>query len=300
MFVLCRRAAFFTAAFVASLPATGIAAENMFGVVKGAETLPQDAMEIYQKVNRRSDKGQGDYTAYDFVTEVEYGVSNRFSAAAGLKMMRLDTQGLIIDGYLPKANDIGLKLSGIEFSGKYMFLSPAKDDIGLSMYMSANYDWIDPHSGQDKDTLSFETELLTQKYFLEGELIWATNLGLEATYADRAAIDDLPEGFEWPTDPEMELELKFGTAMTYRVAPKWFVGVEAFYETEFETEVGQERWSVFAGPSIHYGSATWWGTLAFLTQLEGGGEQYANQSDTSLHLIEKTKQELRLAVGFNF
>ncbi|WP_448568419.1 DUF6662 family protein [Thalassotalea ganghwensis] len=279
---------------------SAVAAENMFGFVKGAETLPQGAMEIYQKVNRRSDKGKGHYLAYDYITEVEYGVSNRFSTSAGFKMMSLDTHGLIIDGYLPFENDFSIKPSGVAVSGKYMFLSPAKDDIGLSVYMSGNYDFIDSHSGQDKDTYSLETELLAQKYFLEGELIWATNLGFEATFADRATLDNLPEGFDWPTDPEMEIEIKVGTAVTYRVAPKWFVGVETYYETEFETEVGQERWSIFAGPSVHYGSATWWATAAYLSQIEGGGEAYEGQLDASLHLIEKTKQELRLMIGFNF
>jgi hypothetical protein len=35
-------------------------------------------------------------------------------------------------------------------------------------------------------------------------------------------------------------------------------------------------------------------------QLRGGGETYAGQADTSLHLIEKTKNEIRLKIGYNF
>ncbi|GAB3032497.1 DUF6662 family protein [Bowmanella dokdonensis] len=282
------------------LTAPAQSTESLFGFVKGAETLPQGAMELYQIIKRRSDKGQGDYTAYNLSTELEYGVSNRFSAGAAIKMQSLETSGLIIDGYLPKAVDSGLKFSGLEGSMKYMFLSPALDDIGLAGYMSFNYDWVDPHSGQDKDTYSLETELLAQKYFLEGELIWAANAGVEATYADRAEISDLPEDFEWPTDPEMEIELKLGSGLSYRFAPNWFIGLETFYETEFETEVGQERWSWFAGPSIHYGAADWWATLTWFNQLSGGGEQYESQLDDDLHLIEKTKNEVKLVVAFNF
>ena len=41
-------------------------------------------------------------------------------------------------------------------------------------------------------------------------------------------------------------------------------------------------------------------TLAWLPRLRGGGEQYADQTDTDLHLIEKTKQEARLKPGSNF
>jgi hypothetical protein len=72
------------------------------------------------------------------------------------------------------------------------------------------------------------------------------------------------------------------------------------YEAEHETEVGRERWSIFAGPSIHYGGKKWWATLSWMPQIRGGGETYAGQTDMNLHLVEKTKQEVRFKVGFNF
>lgn len=276
------------------------AGENLFSKVKGAETLPEGSMELYQKLSRRSDKGSGHYTAYDAVTEIEYGVSNRLAASAAIKAQSIDTSGLLIEGYLPEEIDTGLEFSGLEASLKYNFLSPALDDIGLSGYMGFDYAWKDKHSGQDKQTASLETALLLQKYMLEGQMVWVGNVGMEATYAKRDEIDGLPEDFEWPTDPEMEIEFKLGTGLSYRFAPNWSAGAEVLYETEFETEVGQERWSVFAGPSLHYGSQTWWATLSWLSQVEGGGEQYEGQSDTDLHLIEKTKDGMQLKIGFNF
>lgn len=274
--------------------------ENLFGYVKGAETLPEGSWELYQFVTRRSGKGAGHYRAHNLKTEFEYGVTDSFSASAALKAQSIDASGLVIDGYLPEDEDYGLRLSGLEVAGKYNFLSPALHPVGLSGYVAFNYDWLDPHSGQDKDKLSLETKLLAQKYFLEGQLIWVGNLALESTYADRGKIANLPAGFDWPTDPEMELELVLGTGMTYRFTNNWYFGVETAYESEFETEVGQERWSVFAGPSLHYGSRRWWGTFTWFTQIEGGGEQFPEQGDTGLHLIEKTEDEWRLKVGFNF
>ena len=98
----------------------------------------------------------------------------------------------------------------------------------------------------------------------------------------------------------MEIGILAGTGVSYRIAPKWFIGAEVLYDTEFETEVGQERWSVQAGPNIHYGDKNWWFTLSWLPQLRGGGEKFAAQNDTNLHLIEKTKQEVRVKLGFNF
>lgn len=280
--------------------ATAGADENLFGYVKGAETLPKGSWEAYEIITNRNDKGQGEYDAWDSETKLEYGVTDRFSAEASVRLMSLDTSGLIIDGYLPKEKEFNLRTSGVEFAGKYNFLSPAKDDFGLAMYLSFDYDWIDRHSGQDKDTYSVELNLLGQKYFMEGQLIWVGNIAMETTYADRAEIDNLPEGFDWPTDPEMEIEWKFGTGLSYRFANNWYIGAEALYETEFETEVGQERWSVFAGPTLHYGGQQWWASLTWFKQLEGGGEMYEGQDDTDLHLIEKTEQEMRLKIGYNF
>jgi hypothetical protein len=274
--------------------------ENMFGYVKGAETLPQDAKMLYQYLTSRTDKGQGNYQALDAETEFEYGVTDRLSFASSLSLQSVDTDGLIINGYLPKEESYGLKPSGVEAAFKYNFLSPAKDDLGLATYFALDYEWLDPHSGQDKDKISFELELLLQKYFLEGQMIWVGNTGLEMTRATRGEIDNLPADIEWPTFPEIEMELKLGTGLSYRFAPNWYAGVEFLYETEYETEVGQERWTVFAGPTLHYGAAAWWATFTWLPQLEGGGEQYDGQRDKSLHLIEKTEQEVRLKLGFNF
>ncbi|MCL2918866.1 DUF6662 family protein [Shewanella litorisediminis] len=276
-----------------------LAGEDLFGYIKGAEALPEGASELYQKVTVRDGKSVASYQGIDFETEYEYGVSNKFSSSVSAKFMSLDTKGLSIDGYLPGAKDIGFKASGVELGMAYMFLSPAKDDVGLQASLSLDYDWIDKHSGYDKDTLSLELGLQTQKYFMEGELVWLGNMAVETTYANRAPIDNLPEDFDWPTDPEMEIELKFGTGLSYRFAPNWFVSAEVLYETEFETEVGQERWSWFAGPSLHYGSANWWATLTWLPQLAGGGEQFDGQ-DTDLHLIEKTEQEWRFKIAYNF
>ena len=69
-----------TATAVVSLAGWNAGAdENLFGYVKGAETLPKGASEIYQWVTYRADKGAGTYRAVDWETEFEYGVTGRFS-----------------------------------------------------------------------------------------------------------------------------------------------------------------------------------------------------------------------------
>lgn len=284
-------------AAVCAVPAE--ADENLLGYTTGAETLPKGAKELYQYITLRQDKSVGQYRAVDYKTEFEYGLTHRLSGAIAAKAMSLDTSGLLIDGYLPGDRQFGPRFSGIEAGLKYNFLSPVKDGIGVGMAVEASYNWIDAHSGQDKDTLNLETKLLLQKNYLDDTLSWATNLGLEATYAKRGAIAGLPAGFDWPTDPEMEIEFTGSTGLAYRFAPNWFAGVELTYQTEFETEIGQERWSLFGGPSLHYGGRQWWATLTWYPQLKGGGEAFPGQK-SGLHLIEKTEQELRFKIGYNF
>lgn len=274
--------------------------EQVLGYIKGAEPMPKGGTDFDTIVTHRWDKGAGSYHATDYTFELERGLTSRLTGALKLKAMTLDTHGLRVDAYIPKDKKFDFKPSGVEAELKYAFLTPALDDIGLMGYFALVYDWIDKYSGQDKDTYSMEAKLLTQKYFMDGQLVWAGNVGLETTYAHRAPVSGLPEDFDWPTDPEMEIEFLIGTGLSYRFAPNWSIGAEVFYETEFETEVGTERWSVHAGPSLHYGAHDWWATLTWLPQLRGGGEKFDEQDDRHLHLIEKTKQEVRLKVGFNF
>lgn len=307
-----RFAALFTA--LAALPVH--ADENLLGYVSGAETLPKGASEAYLFLTHRWDKDRGSYSANDVSVEYEYGLTHRLTGSLELKGQSIDTSGLVIDGYLPGANQYGLRPSGIEGKLKYNFLSAAKDPVGLSGTFSLVQLWRDPHSGHDKDTTKAEFGLQLQKLMLDDQLTLVANTGIEATYAKRAALSaatqasadaaiqnlqsDPSASFEWPTDPEMEIEFKLGAGASYRFAPNWSAGVETLYETEFETEVGQERWTVFAGPSIHYGGKQWWATLTWFEQLAGGGEQYINQADDNYHLIEKTRHEVRFKLGYNF
>lgn len=274
--------------------------ENLFGYVRGAETLPKGSAEVYQWFTQRSDKGSGSYRALDSKTEIEYGVTDRFQVSAELNALAVRTSGLLIDGYIPGDYRKGLRLSGVEIGAKYNFLSPAKDDFGLSGTIGVGWGRLDPHSGRAKRELEFEVGLQAQKYFMEGQLVWVGNLNLAAAREKRGPIEGLPPDFDWPTTPENELTLKVGTGVSYRFAPGWSAGIEALRESEYETEVGLERWSLFAGPSLHWAGRDWWATVTYFRQLRGGGEKYADQTADRLHLIEKTKNEVRLKVGYNF
>lgn len=59
--------------------------ENLLGYLKGAETLPQGAQEIYLQYTRRSDKGVGEYVAQDLEAEYGYGFTPRLTGSFVLK-----------------------------------------------------------------------------------------------------------------------------------------------------------------------------------------------------------------------
>lgn len=303
------------ALFIAAASSPAHADENQFGYISGAETLPKGASEAYAWLTRRGDKERGEYTAHDLKLEYGYGVTSRLTAGAALLAQSIDTSGIVIDGYLPGAEKYGMKPSGLGVKAKYNFLSPAKDDIGLSAQFELLHTRLDPHSGKDKSKTTGELTLQLQKFFLDDQLVVIANTGLEATYAKRKGLTaaeqasadagiqalsgDPAATFEWPTEPEMEIGLMAGGGVSYRFAPNLYAGVETRYETEFETEVGQERWSWFAGPTLHYGGKQWWATLTWFEQLKGGKEKYIGQT-ADLHLIEKTTHEVRFKLGYNF
>ncbi len=286
------------ALFGLSMPA--YADENLFGYVQGAETLPKGTGEIYLFNTVRAGKGQGSYTAVDTEIDAEYGVTDRITLSGALNFLSINTSGLLINGYLPEAKSAGPSFAGLELKAKFNVLSPALDDFGLALITSIEWKRLDKHSGQKKSEFEGKVVVAGQKYFKEGQLIWAGNLWMKTGIANRAPIANLPEDFDWPTTTEVEVELGASTGLSYRIIPKVFLGFEAEYTSEYETEVGQERWSLFAGPTLHYGGEKIWATLTWFPQLKGGGEKYDGQINQNLHLIEKTKNEFRLKIGYNF
>lgn len=295
--------------------------ESLLGITKSAEPLPSGAIDFVQHINIDSNKGSGSYQGIYTKTELEYGVTDKFTIAGYILGQSVNSKGIVINAYIPDDHAAGWEASGFELEGKYNYLSTAGDDFGLSQSFSYTHLFKDPHSGLNKNVDTFELKLLAQKYFLDGQLIWLGNLGIETTRAKRAPLSagqwsnlnakgyyeteaeasgNNGTVYEWPVIPEMEIGLMGSTGVSYRFMDNWFLGAEYIYEQENETEVGIERFSHFVGGSLHYGAQQWWTTISYLRQISGGGDVYPEQDDMNLHLIERTKNKLMFKVGFNF
>jgi hypothetical protein len=99
---------------------------------------------------------------------------------------------------------------------------------------------------------------------------------------------------EW----EKELKIEATTGLSFRVAPRWYAGVEGRYASvypDWTNGLHRETYAVFAGPAIHYAAKTWWVTATYLPQLFG-----SPSPDGSRALDEYEKRELRVKIGYNF
>ena len=65
-----------------ALATTASADENLFGWVRGAETLPKGDFDLYETVTFRTGKNVGEYRGFDSDTEIEYGFTDRLQAAS--------------------------------------------------------------------------------------------------------------------------------------------------------------------------------------------------------------------------
>jgi hypothetical protein len=267
--------------------------ENLFGYSYGSETLPKGSWELYNWMTWRTSKGKGDYDAIDLSQEVEYGITDRLQASFYLneRYHSIRDAAPIEDGEPEYRNRDQFAFQGVQTSVKYNFLSPYDAPLGFSLYFEPGYSRIDKISGEHGTEWEFEAKALFQKNFLDDQLIAVLNITPEVELEKMHGDDEF----------EKEFLLEFTGGLTYRIAPKWYLGVESRYHSEypeFDKEWTREHWAVFLGPALHYGSEKWWFTLTVLPQIYGK-PQDGDRSHT-LHLDEHERVEVRLKTGFNF
>jgi hypothetical protein len=263
--------------------------ENLFGWVKGAETLPKCHIDVYQFTTLRTGKAKedGSYNAYDFETEIEYGLLDQLQLALSVEqnvfsgnMLQSDDDELTRDGY---------RFGGISTAVKYRFKSPFIDGYGLALNQQLGFNWHDETAGIEENHIFVAPTLIFQKNFLDNTLITTISGGFDLGWGKRPA-----EAYS----KELGIESKMG--ISYRFAPGWFVGLEGRVRAEYpEFDFGNfEHDSIFIGPNLHYGSEKWWATLAWAYQVYG--HEADEQAEHNRAFAEQVQNEIRLKVGFNF
>lgn len=277
------------AAIVAALAGsqTARADEQLFGFVRGAETLPQGKAEVYQFVTSRFGKAEGSYLGFDFETEVEYGFTDKFQASLSVENRYINNHG--VNGDRDGLDDMdSYQFGGLIASGKYRIWSPFKEPLGIAVRLEGGYLWHDEVGGLLEHEYFFAPELDLQKNFRDDTVIWDTWLGTEWAWGKQPA-EQYPH----------ELALQGGTGISYRFAPNWFIGVEGNARAEYPMFdfYNFEHMVIYAGPSLHYSAERWWVTLTYVHQAWGNGVGEPADGRT---YAEETDHQVRLKVGFNF
>jgi hypothetical protein len=275
--------------------------ESLFGFIVGADIVPKGQGEAVLSVTRRTDKDFGTYRATDATAEIEYGVSDKFSAGFFVGGFNLkyknafaqeQTAPGVFENVYPQQFS-GTRLSRFGVTGKYQFLSPYTDGIGLTvrteLYYQFRYGRID---GAKTKQVSFEPNIILQKNFLDDTLI--TTINLKAEFENRKFTDGAAEN---------EIKFEPGAGISYRIAKGLYIGGEGFYRAD-NLNGEFNHGSVFIGPTIHYGAKKFYITGTFQRQVTGTpsysydtAPQFQNRG---VNLEEETRNEIRVKIGVNF
>ncbi len=234
-----------------------------------AEVATVGELEFEQHVTNQSSKQHGDYSRWDFRSEVEYGVSEHYQSALYLNLKSVHNQGT-------GTEEDGSEFEGISWENIYQLMNPDLDPIGVALYGEGTSD------GNDHE--------------LEWKLILSKPLG-----SFELAANTTYE-MEWDNDDshtEREGGLEFTLGAAYRVTPALSFGIEARNKSAYPGGLnlaGQEyqAWSV--GPNLHYQASTWWITLTALPQVWGNGDG----SQGGRQLMHEERAEFRAIIGMEY
>ena len=266
--------------------------EQYFGYTYSAEVLPKGETETEFWATDRRGKQDGHYDAQDYKFELEHGFTDRLTVSGYADFVSHH----IHDDPELERTDRDFAFQGLSAEFKYNVLSPYKNGFGLTLYAEPGWSRIHSVEGEKGTEYELELKAILQKNFLDDRLVWATNLTFEPEWEKEKDVDEESGAVE--TEWEKELNLELSTGLSYRVAPRWFLGVEGRYSSVYPdwTEgLHRETYAVFGGPAVHYAGKKWWATLSYQPQLFG-----APSPNGSRALDEFEKRELRLKLGYNF
>lgn len=262
---------------VAIASAQAFADERYFTYSYEANVLPKGAFEIEQWVTSQAGKKDGKYSQWDYRTEFEYGVTERYMTALYANWSHIHSEG--VSGV---EEDSGTtRFGGFSWENVYQILNPNLNPVGLATYLEYT---------TDGDNHELEGKILLSKPFSNG-LTAVLNGVYEAEWEK--------EEEDGETEIEHEAEIQLTGGLSYKLSPAWAMGVEARYAAAFPGGYdlrGREFQAVSVGPNVHYGSPHWWATLTFLPQVWGDGDGASG----GRQLVHEENFEVRLIFGYIF
>jgi hypothetical protein len=277
-------------ACVGSTPAS--AASPDFGYVYTAQTEEAGETELSLWATDRRGKSPGDYAAQDYRIEVERGLTDRLQASIYANFSGHHIRGMAPE-FEPQHRAFAFQGLSAEFI--YAVREPRKGRVGFALYAEPGWSRIRKVSGETGTEYELELKAIVQKNFANDRLVWAANLTFEPEWERERPEPAAPDEAEW----EKELNLEVASGLSYRAAPKVWLGVEGRYHSvypDWTRGLHRENYGFYAGPTIHYSSGEWSVTATWLPQLFGS----PTRAGSSLELHDHEKRELRLKVSREF
>jgi hypothetical protein len=279
-------------AAITVFPSTASAAGTEFGYVYTAETEEKGETELSLWATDRRGKNEGHYDAQDYRLEVERGITDRLQIAGYANFAGHHIHGL--DGEFERT-DRDFAFSGLSAEFIYQIADP-KEGFGLALYAEPAWSRISKVKGEKADEFELELKAIVQKNFLGDRLVWASNLTLEPEW-EREHEEVAPGIVQRKTEKELAIEV--ATGLSYRVRPRWWVGVEGRCHSvypDWTNGLHRENYAVYAGPTVHYDGGEWSVTATWQPQLFGA----PTERGSSLELDDHEKREFRLKLSYEF
>lgn len=257
------------------LAGTALADHRIFTYTYEPETEPKGDWELEQSITSRLTRnaavGQENYQKWESRTEVEHGVTDRYTLSVYVN----DDYEHYHDPSSGQDTDVN-RFSGISLENRYNVLDPVENPVGLTLYLEPTWD------GQNAE---LEQKIILGQRFDENWK-WAVNL----THAT-----------EWEgniNNYEGELELSAGLAR--QLSSRWTLGLEIRDHNELPLYQQWENSAVYLGPTLSYHRLRWWAALTVMPQIYGWNQSGNPDQNTHLELEGHERLNLRLLFGYSF
>ncbi len=213
------------------------AAERRFTYTYEATTHKKGEWELEQWTTWKTAKETNrDFDRFDFRTELEYGVTDKFQLGFYLSDWRYEENS--------PDNIRGGDWRNVGVEGILNLTDPTTEPLGLALYG--------------------EVKLGDALFELEGKFIAQKNFG-KSVLAYNAIIEAEWEGGHYQDD-NGELQQTLG--FSYQFSPRFLAGMELLHEVGIPDWRGASGKGVlYVGPNFSYRTETWWATLTPLFQV---------------------------------
>lgn len=227
-----------------------------------AYTLPARALELELWQTGRIDKGIGHYYRWQPRFEVEYGVTDRLTAAMYFNFNEVKSAN----------NNIAskpLSFSTTSFEFRYRLTNPDEYFIDPALYFEFGY-------GGDK--LYYEPKILLSKRF--DKFTSVLNL--------------ISEIERYPASSKLESKFEITAGLAYDINSNVSLGVEFRNHQNYKDIYdGQSNQATFLGPTVSFQTDRLYLVVNFLAQVSGGPVK-----KDGLDLVGHEKYEIRTILGF--